>query len=82
MNVSPPGTQTAIDLGCTCPVLENNYGRGAHVDADGVVVFWHSEDCPLHVIGGQYDGVRVEPAQPERRDVPYYGLDGEWDLQP
>jgi len=40
MNMNP-GSDDSIKAGCTCPVLDNNHGRG-----NGP--FWHSEDCPIH----------------------------------
>ena len=43
-----PGSDEALDLGCTCPVLDNGHGRGR---GDGQ--FWIMEDCPLH---GRRDG--------------------------
>lgn len=38
-----PGSPEAIERGCTCPVLDNNHGRGR---GDGQ--FWVRQDCPLH----------------------------------
>jgi len=37
-----PGSDKAIELGCTCPVMDNGHGRG-----NGP--FWYSESCPYHV---------------------------------
>jgi hypothetical protein len=36
-----PGSDAALDLGCTCPVMDNGHGRGKGP-------FWKDEDCPLH----------------------------------
>jgi len=36
-----PGSDKAIELGCTCPVLDNNHGRGSGP-------WWYSESCPYH----------------------------------
>lgn len=36
-----PGSDAAIDKGCTCPVLDNNHGRG-----EGP--WWITEGCPIH----------------------------------
>ena len=36
-----PGSDEAIALGCTCPVLDNGHGRGSGP-------FWITVDCPLH----------------------------------
>lgn len=38
-----PGSDEAVALGCTCPVLDNGRGKGR---ADGN--FWVNGDCPLH----------------------------------
>ena len=37
-----PGSMLAIEKGCTCPVLDNNYGKGVSG------LFWMDEKCPLH----------------------------------
>jgi hypothetical protein len=37
-----PGSDAAIELGCTCPVLDNAHGR--HDDG----LFWITSDCPVH----------------------------------
>jgi len=41
-----PGSQAAINDGCTCPVIDNHYGRG--VQTKNGVEFWISGDCPVH----------------------------------
>ena len=44
-----PGSAEAIDLGCTCPVIDNSYGAGSgRLNDDGTVAFWITEGCPLH----------------------------------
>lgn len=46
-----PGTKEAIEAGCTCPVLDNNYGRGIPIKTkDGTIKagYWMSDNCPLH----------------------------------
>jgi hypothetical protein len=40
-----PGSDEAIDMGCTCAVLDNAHGRG-YFGEPGVFVM--SGDCPLH----------------------------------
>lgn len=40
-----PGTQGAIDSGCTCPVIDNHHGRGYQGRAG---VYCYSSDCPIH----------------------------------
>jgi hypothetical protein len=46
-----PGTKEAIEAGCTCPVLDNNYGRGIPIKTkDGTIQtgYWMDGACPLH----------------------------------
>jgi hypothetical protein len=40
-----PGSDLALDHGCTCPVLDNCHGRG-YMGQDDVFVMSHT--CPLH----------------------------------
>lgn len=40
----PPGSEAAVQAGCTCSVIDNHYGRGF-----GTPPRWYvSGDCPLH----------------------------------
>jgi hypothetical protein len=43
-----PGSREAVAQGCTCPVLDNHHGRGAYMDAAGLLHFWFNLSCPLH----------------------------------
>lgn len=43
-----PGTKEAIEMGCICPVMDNEYGRG-YMGQEGVFVFCGG--CPIHKIG-------------------------------
>ena len=43
----PPGSDAAILLKCTCPVLDNNHGRGVY-KCNGEMVYWINADCPVH----------------------------------
>ena len=43
--VPNPGSQEAISRGCTCPVIDNHYGRGYYGQPG---VFVYVEGCPLH----------------------------------
>ena len=40
------GSDEAFDLGCTCPIMDNEYGKG-YMGMEGV--FIHTEGCPIHV---------------------------------
>lgn len=46
-----PGSEEAIKAGCTCPVMDNNRGKGIPIPGkDGKIetAFWMSGDCPIH----------------------------------
>lgn len=38
-----PGSEAAVAMGCTCPIIDNHYGRGV-----GNGGFWITENCPVH----------------------------------
>ena len=40
-----PGSKAAIDAGCTCPVMDNEYGAG-YMGMEGVFIY--SAGCKLH----------------------------------
>lgn len=40
-----PGTQAAIECGCTCPVIDNAHGSGYRGQPG---MFVYTEGCPLH----------------------------------
>lgn len=40
-----PGTREAGEAGCTCPVMDNSYGKG-YMGQEGVFVYTMS--CPIH----------------------------------
>lgn len=40
-----PGTQAAIDKGCTCPILDNEHGRG-YMGQPGIFIY--VVGCPIH----------------------------------
>lgn len=42
MKTPNPGSQEAQDAGCTCPVIDNHYGKGVEGN------FWYSMNCPIH----------------------------------
>jgi hypothetical protein len=41
-----PGSDAAIERGCTCPVMDNHRGQGIPTDAG--TCFYYSGDCPVH----------------------------------
>lgn len=44
MKTPNPGNDEAVKKGCTCPVMDNSYGKGYLGSGD----FWITEGCPLH----------------------------------
>jgi hypothetical protein len=40
-----PGTDEALAEGCTCPVIDNSYGRGYRGQPG---IFVYSAACPIH----------------------------------
>lgn len=42
-----PGSKEAVEIGCTCPIADNNGGQGFFF-GDPEPMFWNSSDCPLH----------------------------------
>lgn len=47
----PPGSKIAIEHGCTCPVIDNHYGKGIpYTRDDGCVgyTYWYTYGCPIH----------------------------------
>lgn len=43
--VPNPGSDAAIEKGCTCPRMDNCNGRGAYGHSNW---FWNNGDCPIH----------------------------------
>jgi len=46
-----PGSDEAIEQGCTCPVLDNAHGEGML----GLDMFVIAEGCPLHEMPQEED---------------------------
>lgn len=52
-----PGSVAAGKLGCTCPILDNEYGHGIPYpredgrDPEKFPSFYVNEECPLHAGG-------------------------------
>ena len=54
----PPGSEEAIAVGCSCPVMDNAHGKGymgGVTDDKGQTVYIFSVDCPLHGAGENED---------------------------
>ena len=44
-----PGSDAAVEDGCTCPVLDNAHGKGCgYTTQDGERLFIVNGECPLH----------------------------------
>ncbi len=41
-----PGSEEAVAMGCSCPIIDNHYGEGIRYSA--VPCFWINADCLLH----------------------------------
>jgi len=54
--VPNPGSDGALEEGCTCPVLDNCSGKG-HLGIGGM--FLRSSNCPAH--SWDYDDMKNEP---------------------
>lgn len=54
-----PGSSEAIKIGCNCPVLDNNFGRGYYGSSTGFV---YSINCPIHssTISITNNGLEIE----------------------
>lgn len=53
-----PGSDEAVKEGCTCAVMDNNYGSGSGwLDDNGDPAFWVTEDCPVHY----HKATKIEP---------------------
>lgn len=62
-----PGSDEAIEAGCTCPVLDNAHGRG--VGAEPGTQFWYTEGCPLlpdHTAPPEYDAAQEQGREADR----------------
>jgi len=55
-SVPNPGSDEAVALGCSCPILDNNHGRGF---GDGL--YWINGDCRLH--GTKKFRVEITPVE-------------------
>jgi hypothetical protein len=66
-----PGSDDAVRHGCTCPVLDNNHGRGIVGGYGGTKfrpAFWINGNCEYHVSpkGELFDPVVTWPEDPQK----------------
>ncbi len=59
--VPNPGSQAAINRGCTCPVIDNHHGEG--VPMSGGTQFWMTAGCPVHAPGPSCLPQSMEPSR-------------------
>lgn len=45
-HIPTPGSDEAIKMGCTCPVMDNAHGKGFIWDNE--LCFIYNADCPVH----------------------------------
>jgi len=50
-----PGSDEAVEQGCTCPVSDNHYGKGFPY-GETSQAFYISTNCPLHGSEGAWGG--------------------------
>lgn len=43
-----PGSPSAVERGCTCPIGDNARGQVAWGSSGPDAVFWTDADCPIH----------------------------------
>lgn len=65
-NILPaPGSVEAEEQGCTCPVLDNGYGRG--IPGSNGRHFWITGGCPIHTpltdLNGVDEDAKLEESQ-------------------
>lgn len=46
-----PGSDEARELGCKCPVMDNNRGKFPPFEFDGEAAWYMVEGCPVHLSG-------------------------------
>ena len=64
-----PGSDKAIEKGCICPVVDNNYGRGYIIPGQFVIV----EDCPLHGKKNVIPEINIMKESEEKAEKVLYG---------
>jgi hypothetical protein len=65
--VPNPGSDEAVKLGCKCPIVENNLGKGM-----GNGLFWIEKTCPIHGHMTIVSGANILKGYPESKDC--YGM--------
>lgn len=48
MSTPAPGSDAALALGCTCPVLDNAHGWGYTGIGGGKGIYCFTSGCPVH----------------------------------
>jgi len=61
VNLPLPGSDEAINAGCSCAVLDNRHGAGAY-EVNGKAVFWVNASCKIHGDGSAREDCRLKRA--------------------
>lgn len=46
--IPAPGSPAAMKLDCSCPQMDNGFGKGAYEGGDGVPIYYITISCILH----------------------------------
>jgi len=65
-----PGSDEAVEGGCTCPVLDNEYGHGMMRDEKTFVI---SGLCPMHK--GDFEEVSADAVVANTKAFPHTGVE-------
>ena len=65
--IPDPGTEEAIKMGCICPVMDNEYGRG-WMGQEGVFIF--NMGCPVHAGDSVKEQIMSEQIKESRSKHP------------
>ena len=63
---TPPGSDEAVAAGCTCPRMDNEYGRGAYLDGK---TFYVNQYCPIHGDEAQLNYLRETDFEAYREEL-------------
>jgi len=74
-----PGSRDAIDNGCLCPAVDNDYGKGIHALFTRHVYegfYWINPDCLLHGNAPKYTNWLLKTLRDKRYFVSKQGWRG------
>jgi hypothetical protein len=47
-SIPAPGSPKAMKLGCSCAQFDNEFGRGAYEDSEGLPIYYVTITCIIH----------------------------------